>query len=429
MEHVLSSESSSIQEYTGDWQAVQVSHLLKRTLFGATSSDIDHFKRLCMPEAVGELLQVSPAPVSPPLDNYSGSWKTWVNDSRDITTPDAVALNVSRVNSLQCWWIGQLLNQGKSIQEKMTLFWHNHFSVDASSRFSDISARLWYNHYLTLRENALSGVRQLVKAMLTDPALLLFHCPPAGRRGVPGEGLVGKETLARELLEGYLFGKIPFSGFTKGDVVCVARILTGHGVDGFGQYVFQPQAHDAGDKRFSAFFDGAVIKGETGEAGASELDTLLDILFGMRPTALFLCRKLYHFFVDYRLDSDLEENIIQPLADIFIKSGYRVTAVLEALFKSRHFYEAARSGAFVLKSPLDFLIGICREYGLSALAGGVPAQYENWNMLLERSLTMEKEILEIPEPGTAGYNSPGTYRQVILTGSLNNTREYHYKVS
>jgi uncharacterized protein (DUF1800 family) len=144
MKPLLSSEIISIQEYTGGWQAAQVGHLLKRTLFGATSADIDYFQKQRVTDTVNELLQPSPAPMAPPLDNYSGAWKTWVNDAKELTTPDAVALNVSRVNSLQCWWIGQLLNQGRSIHEKMTLFWHNHFSVEASGRVLVIIAPQWY---------------------------------------------------------------------------------------------------------------------------------------------------------------------------------------------------------------------------------------------------------------------------------------------
>ncbi len=49
-------------------------------------------------------------------------------------------MNAGRVASLQCWWIGQMLNQTRSIHEKMTLFWHNHFAVDATQHFGDTPA-------------------------------------------------------------------------------------------------------------------------------------------------------------------------------------------------------------------------------------------------------------------------------------------------
>ncbi len=433
MEQLLSSENG-IQMYTGDWQAIQAGHLLKRTLFGATSSDIGYFQRMRMTDAVAEILRPSPAPATTPLDNYSGSWAPWVDADGAINAPDGIAHNISRVNSLQCWWIGQLLNQGRSIHEKMTLFWHNHFSVDASGHFADIGARLWYDQYLTLRQHALGGFRDLLRAMLTDPALLLFHRSPADDAGsfYREDGVAEAEGLAIELLEGYLFGRNPFPGFTRGDVACIARILSGHTVDESGKYVFDPGLHDTGDKRFSSFFGSKVIQGESGEAAPRKLDHLLDMLLGMRSVALFISRKLYRFFVDYRLEEEVELSVIQPMADVFMDSGYEMTAVLGALLRSTHFYELACSGAYVLKSPLDFLIGICREYDLSAQLGGTAAQYQNWSMLLERSQTMEKEILEMPviDPGLyKEHPAYQPYRQVILTGPINRTREYHSKVS
>ena len=78
------------------------------------------------------------APVTVPLNSYSSggytdptgvaAWDTWINTGVDY--PDA-EMNALRLDSLKCWWIGQLLNENRSIHEKLTLFWHNHFGVDS----------------------------------------------------------------------------------------------------------------------------------------------------------------------------------------------------------------------------------------------------------------------------------------------------------
>src|ERR1700744_5897859 len=126
--------TSGIQEYTGAWDTPQVVHLLKRTVFGATVNDINYFKGKTMSDAVDEILTPTAAPTSQPLNNYGAdvtgvaSWATWIGTGLLYQDQD---LNGSRVNSMQCWWMGQMLNCGRSIHEKMTLFWHNHSATDA----------------------------------------------------------------------------------------------------------------------------------------------------------------------------------------------------------------------------------------------------------------------------------------------------------
>jgi len=37
-----------------------------------------------------------------------------------------------RRNSFKAWWMGLMINQERNIREKMTLFWHNHFSTESN---------------------------------------------------------------------------------------------------------------------------------------------------------------------------------------------------------------------------------------------------------------------------------------------------------
>jgi hypothetical protein len=59
-----------------------------------------------------------------------------------------------------------------------------------------------------------------------------------------------------------------------------------------------------------------VILGQSGTNGQNELDDLLDMLFLNDECALFICRKLYRFFVYYTIDADIETNVIIPLAQV-----------------------------------------------------------------------------------------------------------------
>jgi len=60
---------SGLNPYTGNWTVNEVTHLLKRTMFGAKKSDVDYFAGKTMDEAVNELLNNITVP-SPPVRDY-----------------------------------------------------------------------------------------------------------------------------------------------------------------------------------------------------------------------------------------------------------------------------------------------------------------------------------------------------------------------
>lgn len=103
---------SGINPYTGPWTKNEVTHLLKRTLFGARVSEVNYFLGLGLDQAVNEILNVDPASPPPPLKHYDNNdiaagdadlsipvGQTWVN----TTTYDGTA-NFKRRRSFKSWW-------------------------------------------------------------------------------------------------------------------------------------------------------------------------------------------------------------------------------------------------------------------------------------------------------------------------------------
>jgi uncharacterized protein (DUF1800 family) len=400
-----------------------VVHLLKRALFGATVADINYFKGLSMSQAVDQLLQPTGVPATKPLNNYGSDptgiapYATWIGS--DLTYVDD-AMNTGRLRSLQAWWIGQLLGGSRSIHEKMTLFWHNHFAPNALPNIS-IPCELWYNQYLTLRKYALGNFPQLMKAIALDPAMLLML------NGSTNTKMSPNENFGRELQELYCIGKGPEgtgSGYTQGDVTAAARVLTGHTLDLNYNYQFQAGNHDDTNKTLSAFYGNQVITGYSGAGGAGELDTLLSLLFSNVESAKFLCRKLYNFFLYYVIDDTVEANIIAPLANVLRQSGYNISAVLAVLFKSQHFYDLVNSGACVIKSPLDLLVGLCREYPV-AIPADAKGQYDAWTMLAQNASDLQQEILCIPVvAGWAAYYQAPQYHELWINSVTYSERNF-----
>ena len=79
-----------------------------------------------MSQAVDELLNPAAPLPTPPLNDYAASatdpavpaGQTWINSPTNDGT-----LNSLRRSSFKKWWVGVMLNQDRSIREKLTLFW------------------------------------------------------------------------------------------------------------------------------------------------------------------------------------------------------------------------------------------------------------------------------------------------------------------
>lgn len=329
-------------------------------MFGAKESDITHFLGKTMSDSIDELL-LAPAQPLPPVNDYSATvndpdvaaGQTWVNAPINFTTP---GVQTARMVSWKAWWLRQQVEQPRAIMEKMVLFWHNHFAVESNNVGI---AQALYTYSNTLRQYALGNTKAFVKAITIDTAMLRYL------NGYLNTNTAPDENYARELQELFTVGKGAGSFYTESDVKAAARILTGYRINILPLgYFFDPTKHDTSNKTFSAFYNNTVIQGKTGLNGQQELDTLLDMIFSVDEVSKHICRKLYQFFVYYEIDAAVEANVIAPLAAIFRNNTYEIQPVLSALFKSEHFYDAANIGC-VIKNPLDFVVGMMREFGVS----------------------------------------------------------------
>lgn len=409
----MRSMASGLQPYNGAWTRAEVIHLLKRTMFGASQNDISYFLGKSPSAAVDELLNpVAPMP-APPLKNYTNTTtpagdpdlsvaagQTWV----DTHTADGTVQS-NRRTSFRSWWMGVMLNQDRSIREKMTLFWHNHFATEAN----DVgNARYVYKHHKLLRDNCLGNVKTLVRAMSIDPAMLTYLNGQLNTRTAPDEN------YARELQELFTLGKENDPNYTEDDVKTAARVLTGWRNDANkNTSYFDTSRHDTSDKVFSSFYGNRVIKGKTGAtAGDAELDELLDMIFSKSvEVSRYIVTRLYRWFVYYEIDAYTQANVIDPLAAKLRSSNWEVKPVLSMLLKSEHFHDALNQGCQI-KSPVDMIVGLCREFDV-VFPGSADyaAQYVHWNYVRNWGALMQQNIGDPPDVSgwKAYYQIPGFY--------------------
>jgi uncharacterized protein (DUF1800 family) len=251
-----------------------------------------------------------------------------------------------------------MINQDRSIREKLTLFWANHFGTETN----DIgTSHYMYMHHNLLRQSALGNFKQMVKNVTIDPGMLRYL------NGYLNTATAPDENYGRELQELFTIGKDPVTNlapYTEDDVKYAAKVLTGHRINGNTfSYFFDPTRHDSTNKPFSAFYNNTIITGRTGTSGALETDDLLNMIFAKTEVSKFIVRKLYRWFVYYVIDAATEANVIDPLATIFRNSNYDIKPVLNALFKSEHFFDVVNQGCHI-KSPCDHIVGCLREFGV-----------------------------------------------------------------
>ncbi len=394
-----------IDEYKGEWTTTQISHLLKRTMFGSSPDDIAYFKTKTVSQAIDELLLPQPLP-APPLNFYDTVdykdpqgiklGETWVNAAYGDGT-----VNGRRRASYKYWWMLQMANQKRNIYEKMVLFWHNHFATE----INDIDdARYVYRHNTVLRRNAMGNLKDFVKQITLDPAMLRYLNGRLNTKNAPDEN------YGRELQELFTVGKGTGSKYTEDDVKAAARVLTGYNYNGTTiTYTFNLNNHDTADKKFSAFYNNTVIKGGTTAAtGEKELDDMLTMIFNAEEVSKFICRKLYQYFVFYDITPSVEKEVIEPLAKIFRDNKYEIKPVLSALLKSQHFFDANVYGS-VIKSPLDLILGTLREFNVvfPSSTDFVQEYYNLFGDITRQGQIMQQDIGD--PPNVAGW--PAYYQQ------------------
>lgn len=367
--------NSGLSPQTGTLTEEQSRHLLKRTLFGVRKSDLVSLSGMTAGEAVDSLLQPEQLP-SPPINNYNpyaNEPDPDVNEGESwVLAPYSNTHEGLRIVSLKSWILDQFLNQSVSIHQKLTLFWHNLLPTEM---FGVFRAKTSYKYWEMLSDNAFGNYKQLIKELTLDPSMLLYLNGTFNHKSAPDEN------YSRELQELFCIGKGPNSGYTESDVQAAARVLTGWVIisdsifgEGepyslFADSVLPPASywHDESDKQFSEFYGNTVIQGRSGAAGAEELDDMLDMLFDNNETALYICRRLYNFFVYHQIDEATEQNVIVPLAQIFRENNYDILPALSTLFKSQHFFDAANYGA-AIKNPVDHEVGFWRTLEIPSKA-------------------------------------------------------------
>ena len=302
------------------WNVHHAQHLQARCVFGFSGKDTASALAYTLDEYVEKVLLAPVAIPSPPGE--------WINE--DPAASDST-MRSARQKELTYWWI-QLLLQSPSLQERMVLFWHNHF-VSEMVKVAHPQHMYWQNHLF--RANAFGNFRTITKAVSTNAAMLIYLDGTSNRKTKPNEN------YARELLELFTLG---IGNYTDKDVKEAARALTGWQIDKLTPFL-NASRFDNTPKTF------------LGKTENYNHETLIDAIFKEPKTAEHLCTKLYKEFICATPDVAF----IKQMASLLISSNYEIRPVLAFMFKSDHFFDARFIGSKI-KSPVDVVIGTLKAF-------------------------------------------------------------------
>ena len=278
--------------------------------------------------------------------------------------------------------VSRALMSERQLEEVLTDFWLNHFSVFAGKGPS-------MRHYLVsyerdaIRPHVLGTFRTMLGAVAKSPAMLFYldnwqsaadsgrprlipeRAARLARRGAGARRAAApdmpvlaavqqrrrglNENYARELMELHTLGVD--GGYTQQDVTEAARILTGWTLERPNEaatFRFVPLVHDAGAKRVL----GTDFPAGQGQA---EGERLLDLLAAHPATARFIARKLAQRFVSDTPPADL----VARAAETFTRTQGDLREVMRTIVTSPEFFSQAAWRAKV-KSPFEVVVSALR---------------------------------------------------------------------
>lgn len=328
-----------------------VAHLLRRSGFGASGAEIDAAAALGYQALVDALFAPGADPgvaATPPPTALAEP-----DSPRGNTPAQKKAANAERKQAaydLIAWWIARMTAARRPWTEKRTFFWHGHF---ATSVQKVKSAQLMLGQNQALRTLGGGDFRALMRAMFTDPAMMLW---------LDAEGSTAKspnENLARESMELFALG---VGNYTEQDVRQAALALTGWRLDrGSGKAVFAPRVHAAGPETI------------LGKTASFDVDSFTDLLMAQAANPRFVASRMWFRFAS---PNPVPADTLGRLTAAY-GPGRDLTALARAVFTDPAFTAPASSAAdassaryALVKQPVEYVVGVLRALKITPPSDG-----------------------------------------------------------
>jgi uncharacterized protein (DUF1800 family) len=353
-------------------------HILRRLGFGASPAELAAWSALPIDTVIDRLLNYE----SLPADHDS---KIGQPDYVGITTQAGQPFSPNTlINDARQRWLFRMIHSQRPLEEKMALFWHNHFAT-AYTKIAGVAGQERATRMMDNDPGSLAGTERgmiqkmrefgtgsfatLLWELARDPAMIYWLDSQLNTRARP------QENFGREVMELFSLG---IGNYVEADVYAAARVFTGFNwqVNGdrasatgsWYSYRYVPNDHDTTAKTFTfAIYPdgGKTIPARAAAAGEQDALDLVLALARSPATARRLATRLYKFFVNETAEPD--EALISSMANSYLGNNYNIKAVLRTLVNSPQFRDQANF--FQRYSwPVEFVVRAIKETGWQGLS-------------------------------------------------------------
>jgi uncharacterized protein (DUF1800 family) len=314
------------------WNLRRVVHLHRRAGFGATWTELQRDLKDGPTKSIDRLLSSSARSEGIPADFAFVAGTLAARAAELPRLPEGVPSRSFSAHParLKAWWLYRMFHGPDPLGERLTLAWHDHFAT-SNSKVRDLTAMRRQNELF--RKHARGSFADLLKAVVADPALLVWLDAPANRKGRPNEN------LARELMELLTLG---IGHFTEKDVKEAARALTGW------------RTEDGSRGKEVDHDDG--VKTILGRAGKWHGDDLVSILLEHEATSRRLAWRLCGYLLG---EKAFDVAALDTLAAGLRAHRLHIGWAIETVLRSRLFFDERNLGNRIL-GPVEFVIGTAR---------------------------------------------------------------------
>jgi uncharacterized protein (DUF1800 family) len=369
----------------------EIDHLLRRAGFGASPADVETFRDMSIADAVAHLVDYEGRPDD--VDARIGRADHAQVTSRDLFAPD-IDIDAARQR-----WMFRMIHTRRPLQEKMALFWHNHFATAYSKLAADSgnlqAAKMFAYKPGTLRgpqgqlelfrQYAVGNYRDLLLQVAQDPAMLVWLDGQSNTKGKP------QENFGREVMELFTVG---VGNYTEPDVYAAARVFTGWNLresvgyrgddmNAYQEFVYNADEHETSDKTFSfpiSSNGNRTIPARSESAGVQDGLDLITALAVHPETARRLARKFWNFFISEIHQPD--PSFVESAAAVYLQNRTEIRPVVRYVLTSPWFNDPSMRYARYAW-PAEYVARAIKEVGWQGFSlDRVRAPLANMGMLL-----------------------------------------------
>ena len=333
--------ATALETYAGPWGPRQAAHLYRRAGFGGAPDDVARAGAAGMHAAVDGFIHFADASALPTAptglvkDRYTRLDRMQAMGDLTAFRKSIALAHRQNAIALEQWFLDRMIQTPAPLQEKMTLFWHGHFT---SAYQKGVTAQSLVDQNNLFRANALGNIHDLTLRVSQDPAMLRYLDNAQNVKAHPNEN------YARELMELFTLG---IGNYTETDVRESARAFTGWNLDRSFAFADVPARHDDGSKTFL---------GRTGTFSGTDI---VQIIFQQPAAAKLFANRLLSFFVY----NDPEPPLVDAIAALLRKNGFALQPVMSTLLRSNVFF-SDRAYRALVKGPVEFVVGSAQLFGV-----------------------------------------------------------------